>query len=110
MEHFQENANKAIREHNARFFPMPLFPRTEETTSVAYDMEKNPASPLEYVSSDLKVAASSGATLFDKEAGRVVSKDSKIQITGSIIFEAGGKELPSTLDLTMAQKTKTTSP
>ncbi len=80
---------------------------TELTTDVEYDMEANNASPLKFVSSDLKMADSEGEILFDNEAGLVVSRIVKVHITGPLVFEVGGTELPGTVDLTIGQSTTT---
>ena len=80
---------------------------SEQTTDVDYDMEANDASPLKYVSSDLTIAGSEGEILFDNETGLVVSRIAKVHITGPIVFQAGGTDLPSTVDLTIGQSTAT---
>lgn len=80
---------------------------TESTTGVVYDMEATPGSPLGYVSSDLKIADSKGTILFDSQLGQIVSRHVKVHITGPMTFEAGGNELPATVDLTLEQSTKT---
>jgi len=84
----------------------PLHKITEKTTDVTYAMDADSPSLLKYVSSDLKVAESDGTTLFDNEAGQIVSESSKIKITGEIKFEANGNQLPAKLDLTFETNTK----
>lgn len=78
---------------------------TGKTTKVDYDMDTNSPSPLKYISSELKVAESEGTTLFDQESGRVFSTSDKVRITGPMVFEAGGNQLPAKLDLTIATGT-----
>ena len=78
----------------------------EETTDVSYAMDADAPAALKYISSELKVAESNGTILFDQEAGRVVTENSKLHITGEIKLEAGGMELPAALDLTFESSIK----
>lgn len=73
-------------------------------SSVDYAMN-NPNSPLQVQSSDLKVVESAGEILFDREAGQLVEGKNSTRMTGSLVLAAGGQELPSELDLTIATNT-----
>lgn len=79
---------------------------SEKTTEVTYAMDADAPGPLKAKNSDLKIAASEGTTLFDNEAGQVVTSLSKVQITGTITFEVAGMELPAKLDLKLEQNSK----
>jgi len=68
--------------------------------SVKYEMDPNSASPLKVTKSDLKIDSSEGTLLFDRETGQIVDSKEKTRIKGDLTLTAGGKELPSTLDLT----------
>jgi hypothetical protein len=69
--------------------------------TVVYAMDPKPDSPLKVTKSDLKVDSSEGTILFDREAGDKIESTSVTRIKGTLTLEAGGKELPSTLDLTL---------
>jgi hypothetical protein len=56
--------------------------------------------------SDLKVDASDGTILFDREAGRVVSSKITTRIKGDLTIVAGGMELESKLDLTLGTESE----
>ena len=62
--------------------------------------------PLTLKESDLKIESSEGAILVDTELGRGISSQSRTQITGSMIFEVNGQELPAELDLTFDIQSK----
>jgi len=68
--------------------------------SVKYEMDPNSESPLKVTKSDLKIESSEGSFLFDRENGRIVDTKEVIRIKGDLTISAGGKDLPSTLDLT----------
>ncbi len=74
------------------------------TKEVTYSVDAD--APLKVLKSELKVASSEGAILFDREAGQAIESRSKTQIKGEITLEIVGKELPGTLDLTLEQITK----
>ena len=58
-----------------------------------------PDSPIKVTASDLKVAKSSGALLFDRKIGQVVSEINKMHIKGKLTLNAAGKKVPAKLDL-----------
>lgn len=76
-----------------------------KASTISYQMD-NPTSPIQLGKSDLKIASSDGTILFDREAGRIVSSDVKSRITGDLTLIINGKDLPSTLDLTIGTGTK----
>jgi hypothetical protein len=78
---------------------------TLKTTKVAYAMDPNTKSPLKVKSSDLKVTASEGTILFDRQAGSIFESVSKIRIEGDMKTEINAMELPAKLDLTIENKT-----
>ncbi|AGA25707.1 DUF6263 family protein [Singulisphaera acidiphila] len=69
--------------------------------TVVYAMDPKSSSPLKVTKSDLKVDTSEGTILFDREAGEKIESTLVTRIKGNLTLEAGGKELPSTLDLTL---------
>ena len=81
---------------------------TTKSTEVKYEMDPNSASPLKLKSSDLQVEDQGGVILFDRQLGQVVKQESNVRITGSIMFDANGTELPADLDLRLktSQTTK----
>jgi hypothetical protein len=78
-----------------------------KVTEVGFDIKANSSLPLKLKQSNLQVEDKGGALLFDRELGQIVQKKSELHITGSLMFEAGGSELPAELDLrlNMAQST-----
>lgn len=68
---------------------------------VVYAMDPKSASPLKVTKSDLKVDSSDGTILFDREAGDKVESTLVTRIKGNMTLESAGKELPTTLDLTL---------
>lgn len=78
---------------------------TLKTTDVTYSMDPNADSPLKVTGSELKVASSEGAILFDRERGAVVETTSKIHITGTLKLLLNNQELPGKLDLSIESKT-----
>lgn len=76
-----------------------------KASTISYQMD-NPASPIQLGKSDLKIASSDGTILFDREAGRIASSDVKSRITGDLTLVINGKDLPSTLDLTIGTGTR----
>ena len=68
---------------------------------------ENPNLPLKLKSSKL---TPSGKTelFFDRSQGAIVLAIADGRVTGDLVFEANGMELPSKLDLKMGSKTKTT--
>lgn len=79
---------------------------TSKSLSVDFKIE-NPNLPLKLKSSKL---TPSGKTelFFDRSQGAIVLAIADGRVTGDLVFEANGMELPSKLDLKMASKTKTT--
>ncbi|SIO65708.1 hypothetical protein SAMN05444166_7801 [Singulisphaera sp. GP187] len=69
--------------------------------TAVYAMDPKSASPLKATKSDLTVESSDGTILFDREAGEKVESTTVTRIKGNLTLEAGGKELPTTLDLTL---------
>ena len=68
------------------------------------ELKQDPASdsPLKIVKSNLKVAASEGTILFDREEGHVVSAQGKDPVKGDMMtYSFNGMEIPGALDLTM---------
>jgi hypothetical protein len=78
---------------------------TLKTTKVAYAMDPNGKSPLKVKSSELKVTASEGTILFDRQAGSIFESVSKLRIEGDMKMEINAMELPAKLDLTIENKT-----
>ena len=75
-----------------------------KSTSVTYAMDPNSNSPLKIKSSELKITASEGTILFDRDKGEVVESISKLKIEGELKAEISGKELPGKLSLTIESK------
>jgi hypothetical protein len=74
--------------------------------TVAYRMDPNSQSPVKATKSDLKIDKSEGSFLFDREMGQKVEGSEVTRIKGDITLTAEGKELPSTLDLTLDVSSK----
>lgn len=70
-------------------------------TEINFSIEADSTLPITVKESDLKIESSQGEILIDPELGRDVSTRMKTRIVGSIVFEAGGQELPAHLDLTI---------
>lgn len=68
--------------------------------TVEYAMDPNSQSPVKATKGDLKIDKSEGTLLFDREAGQMLEGQEITRIKGDLTLTAGGKELPSTLDLT----------
>jgi len=77
-----------------------------DTVTTEVDYSADATSPLKVLESDLKVAESKGAILFDMEDGQIVRSQSKVQLKGTLKLEVMGMELPGTLDLTMENSVK----
>jgi len=77
-----------------------------KTTEVSYTMDPNSPSSLKVTKSDLKVESGTGAILFDREGGHVVTANGKIHIKGSMTFTAAGQEVPGEIDLTIESDTE----
>jgi hypothetical protein len=75
------------------------------STGVTLTMDPDSKSPAKIVSSDLKVESSDSTILFDRAAGIIVDRTSKVQIKGDITLEANGQQLPAKLDLTIDSNT-----
>jgi len=69
-------------------------------------MDPNSPSSLKVTKSDLKVESGTGAILFDREGGHVVTANGKIHIKGSMTFTAAGQEVPGEIDLTIESDTE----
>ena len=77
-----------------------------KTTEVSYTMDPNSPSSLKVTKSDLKVESGTGAILFDREGGHVVTVNGKIHIKGSMTFTAAGQEIPGEIELTIESDTE----
>ncbi len=77
---------------------------TTKALEVKYSMDPDAPTPLKVTKSDLKLEASEGTILFDREAGCVVEAGGKTRIKGSMTFSINGQELPGDLDLTLESK------
>ncbi len=76
-----------------------------KSNSVTYEMESNPALPVDLKNSDLKIAKSSGEFLFDRKLGAIVKTTDSITVTGKLTLVANGNDLPGELNLTITSKT-----
>lgn len=70
-------------------------------TGVEYSVSGE--SPFKLTKSNLKVASTEGAILFDNELGQIVESREKVQIQGDLGLEVNSVELSGTLDLTLEQ-------
>ena len=75
--------------------------------TVKYAVEEAAASPVKVVQSDLKVEATAGHLLFDRETGYVVEQSSTNRITGALTLDINGMQAPGKLDLTISSDTAT---
>jgi len=74
--------------------------------TVRYALVPNPMLPVTLKNSDLKVDSSEGEVLFDRELGRVVSRESKTQISGDLSLAIGANDLAGELDLKMERRSE----
>lgn len=74
---------------------------------VTYGSDPNSTAQLTVVKSDLKVEASKGTVLFDRESGYVVDRQTEDRLKGDMTIKINGMELPSKLDLTVDRKINT---
>ncbi len=72
---------------------------------VNFSIDANSTLPLRLKSNDLKIDQSKTTQLFDRSRGEFASIESHLKITGDLVFDAGGQELPSKLNLSMKSKT-----
>jgi len=70
-------------------------------TSVKYALEGPALGGLKVVSSDLKVDQSFGQYLLDRELGTIVERSTNVHITGPMVFEINGQQLPGKVDLSL---------
>ena len=59
------------------------------------------SAPMKLTKSDLKVGASEGTVLFDREAGRIVESRDRLELKGNLTFSAQGQDQACRFDLTM---------
>jgi hypothetical protein len=72
-----------------------------KTTNARFSISPNATLPAKVTSNDLKVGESNGTILFDREAGRIVESNEKVQIKGPLTLEIQGNELELQIDLTI---------
>jgi hypothetical protein len=74
---------------------------TAKVTEASYRQDADSSAPLKFAKGDLKVTASEGTILFDREAGRVVESRERVELTGGLTFSAQGQDQRVGFDLTM---------
>lgn len=70
-------------------------------TKVTYSVEGAGLGGLKVLSSDLKVDQSFGQYLLDREAGTIVERSTNVHITGPMLFDFNGAQLPGKVDLSL---------
>ena len=76
-----------------------------KVTEIDYKQDPNAEAQLKIVKNNMKVESSEGTILFDREAGRVVSSNEKLQVKGDMLtYSINGTELPGAIDLTRETK------
>ena len=78
---------------------------TATDTSVTYSTKEGTGA-FKVTKSDLKVESSEHTYLFDREAGRIVNSQSKLQVKGPIALSVANIEMLGNLDLTMETRTE----
>jgi len=76
-------------------------------TNVKYAVEGTALGGLKVVSSDLKVDQSFGQYLLDRETGTIVERSTNVHITGPMVFDFNGAQLPGKVDLSLDVSTVT---
>ena len=84
----------------------PLHKITMRATDVIYSTNQGSKTPFELLDQNLRVRESSGTMHFDNESGQVVDSTSKTRLVGTLVFGAGGGELPAKFDGTFTVSTK----
>jgi hypothetical protein len=74
--------------------------------TVRYALVPNPMLPVTIKNSDLKVDSSEGEILFDRELGRVISRESNTQISGDLSLAVGTNDLAGELSLKMERRSE----
>lgn len=74
------------------------------TTSVSFSQDQSTNAPAKVTESELKVADSTGAILFDRDKGAAVRTTSKLHVQGTLKLSINGMEFPGKLDLTIETK------
>jgi hypothetical protein len=74
---------------------------TAKVLEASYRQDADSSAPLKFTKGDLKVTASEGTILFDREAGRVVESRERVELTGGLTFSAQGQDQRMAFDLTI---------
>jgi hypothetical protein len=77
-----------------------------KTTDVSYATDAD--ATVRVLKSDLKIVASSGVMLFDRQVGQIVAESSKTHVNGELRLKIANSEYPGTLDLTMERQSQLT--
>ncbi len=74
---------------------------TAKVLEASYRQDADSSAPLKLTKGELKVTASEGTILFDRQAGRVVESRERVELTGGLTFSAQGQDQRMSFDLTM---------
>ena len=74
---------------------------TAKVLEAKYLQDADSSAPVKLTKGEVKVDASEGTILFDREAGRVVESRERVELTGGLTFSAGGQDQRVGFDLTM---------
>jgi hypothetical protein len=69
--------------------------------AVKYGLAADSALPFKVSSSDLKVEQSAGSFLVDRETGDITDMSNQVHVTGVLVLNLNGMELPAKLDLNL---------
>jgi hypothetical protein len=74
---------------------------TAKVLEASYRQDADSSAPVKLTKGELKVTASEGTILFDREAGRVVESRERVELTGGLTYSAQGQDQRVGFDLTM---------
>lgn len=78
---------------------------TLEPFDVTFAMDPASASAIKVTQAELKVKSGEGEMLFDNALGELVSRTSKINVTGTLVLSVNGQPLDSAVEFTISEKT-----
>jgi hypothetical protein len=74
---------------------------TAKVIEAKYQQDADSSAPVKLTKGEVKVGASEGTILFDREAGRLVESRGRVELSGNLTFSAQGQDQRVGFDLTM---------
>src|SRR5262249_21267737 len=74
---------------------------TAKVLEAKYLQDADSSAPVKLTKSEVKVSASEGTILFDREAGRLVEARQRVELSGNLTFSAQGQDQRVGFDLTI---------